>query len=200
MNIDDCFLLGKITKPHGYKGDVILYIDADQPELYKELDCIWLEIAGRLVPHFLEATKAHNSLQKLIVQLEGINDEAGAKALGGANVFLPTKYLPELKENQFYLHEVRGWRVADSESEAMIGTINKVLDYAIYPILEVTSNGKEVLIPLPAEIDIRVNRAERQLFVTIPDGLLDIYLGTSEETKEHSDSLWDGNANDDEEA
>ena len=95
---------------------------------------------------------------------------------------------------------MRGWRVADSESEAMIGTINKVLDYAIYPILEVTSNGKEVLITLPAEIDIRVNRAERQLFVTIPDGLLEIYLGTSEETKEHSDSLWDGDANDDEEA
>jgi 16S rRNA processing protein RimM len=200
MNIDDCFLLGKITKPHGYKGDVILYIDADQPEFYKELDCIWLEIGGRLVPHFLDATKAHNSFQRIIVHLNGVDDEAGAKALGGANVFLPTKYLPELDENQFYLHEVQGWRVSDAESEVTIGTINKVLDYAIYPILEVHSDGKEVLIPLPAEIDIRVNRMEQQLFVTIPEGLLDVYLGASEETEEDADFPWDAEESEDGEA
>lgn len=197
MNIDDCFLLGKITKPHGYKGDVILYIDADEPDLYKELDCIWLEIGGRLVPHFLDATKAHSALQKLIVHLDGVNDEAAAKALGGTNVFLPIKYLPELDENEFYLHEVQGWRVADAKNEETIGTINKVLDYAIYPILEVHSDGREVLIPLPAEIEIRVDRTKQQLFVTIPDGLLDVYLGTSERSDEEDFFPWDGEESED---
>ena len=195
MNIDDCFLLGKITKPHGYKGDVILYIDADQPELYAGLDCIWLEIDGRLVPHFLESTKSHSSLQKLIVRLEGVDDEDGAKALGGSNVFLPTKYLPELDEHEFYLHEVQGWTVANAETDSLIGTINKVLDYAMYHILEVHSDGKEVLIPLPPEIDIHVNRVRKHLSVTVPEGLLDVYLGDSEDS---SESLWDGDVDSDE--
>ncbi|MDA8605779.1 ribosome maturation factor RimM [Flavobacteriales bacterium] len=197
MNIDDCFLLGKITKPHGYKGDVILYIDADQPELYRELDCIWLEIGGRLVPHFLDETKTHSSSQKLIVHLEGVDDENSAKSLGGSNVFLPTKYLPELGEDQFYLHEVEGWRVADAESEITVGTIAKVLDYAMYPILEVHSDGNEVLVPLPPEIDIRVDRAEQQLFVTIPEGLLDVYLGTSLDSDDANDFQWDGEEQED---
>jgi 16S rRNA processing protein RimM len=189
MNIDDCFLLGKITKPHGYRGDVILYIDADQPEYYAQLDCIWLEIGGRLVPHFLESTKEHSALQKIIVRLEGVDSESGAKALGGSNVYLPLKFLPALDETEFYLHEVQGWTVADAENETTIGVINKVLDYAMYPILEVLQDGKEVLIPLPPEIDIRVNRSKKHLFVTIPEGLLEIYLGASDEA---TDSLWDG--------
>jgi hypothetical protein len=64
----------------------------------------------------------------------------------------------------------------------------------------VHSDGKEVLIPLPAEIDIRVNRMEQQLFVTIPEGLLDVYLGASEETEEDADLPWDAEESEDGEA
>jgi 16S rRNA processing protein RimM len=131
------------------------------------------------------------------VHLEGVDDENSAKSLGGSNVFLPTKYLPELGEDQFYLHEVQGWRVADAESEITVGTITKVLDYAMYPILEVHSDGNEVLIPLPPEIDIRVNRTEQQLFVTIPEGLLDVYLGTSLDSDDANDFQWDGEEHED---
>ncbi len=189
MNIEDCFLLGKITKPHGYKGDVILYIDADQPQYYADIDCIYLEIQGRLVPHFLDSVKAHSSAHKLIVQLEGVESEAASRALGGANVFLPIKMLPKLDNREFYLHEVQGWTAVNADSGQLIGTIGKVLDYAMYPILEVQCEGKEVLIPLPSEIKINVDRDARRLSVSIPDGLLDVYLG---ETSEESDHFWDG--------
>ena len=197
MNIDDCFLLGKITKPHGYKGDVILYIDADQPELYSEIDCVFLEIKGRLVPHFLDAVKKHSSVNKLIVQFDGVDNEATAKGLGGTNVFLPLKMLPTLDESEFYLHEVQGWTAVNAESKERLGVIRKVLDYAMYPILEVNdegnNEGKEILIPLPPEIHIHVNRKDKALEVSIPDGLLEVYLG---EQQEPTDSLWDGDDRD----
>ena len=67
--------------------------------------------------------------------------------------------LPNLDGNTFYLHEVNGWTVTDAQGDT-IGTIRKVLDYAMYPILEVhaEAHNKEVLIPLPAQIEVKVDR------------------------------------------
>jgi 16S rRNA processing protein RimM len=38
MNKKDCYFLGKITRKHGLKGNVIIKLDTDQPELYNKLE------------------------------------------------------------------------------------------------------------------------------------------------------------------
>ena len=35
MNIDDCYQLGYIIKPHGLKGELQLLLDVDSPEDYQ---------------------------------------------------------------------------------------------------------------------------------------------------------------------
>jgi 16S rRNA processing protein RimM len=50
MTKEDCFELGKITKTHGVKGEVILWLDVDFPEDYEEMDSVFLEVRGELVP------------------------------------------------------------------------------------------------------------------------------------------------------
>ena len=37
MEIKDCFYLGKITKKHSFKGELIINLDTDEPEIYKNL-------------------------------------------------------------------------------------------------------------------------------------------------------------------
>ena len=82
--------------------------------------------------------------------------------------------------------------MTDAQGNA-IGTIRKVLDYAMYPILEVhaEAHDKEVLIPLPAQIEVKVDRAEQSLAVDLPEGLLETYLG-SEATDDDEGEWWDG--------
>ena len=36
MEIKDCYYLGKVTKPWGVKGQVILFLDVDEPEIDDE--------------------------------------------------------------------------------------------------------------------------------------------------------------------
>lgn len=195
MNKKDCFVLGKVTKPHGYKGAVVVFIDADEPSAYAEIEAIWIEIGDRLVPHFIDAMRPHNTGDKFVVELEGIDSEAKAKSISGCTAYLPSSLLPTLDNNAFYLHEVNGWTVASIDGDA-IGTIRKVLDYAMYPILEVYSeeHGKDVLIPLPAQLDIQVDRAAQTLRVELPEGLLETYLGEDEATDSASEEglWWDG--------
>ena len=122
--------------------------------------------------------RPHNTADKYVVELEGVDNEAKAKAIAGCTAYLPTSMLPKLDGNTFYLHEVNGWTVTDAQGNA-IGTIRKVLDYAMYPILEVhaEAHNKEVLIPLPAQIEVKVDRAAQSLAVDLPEGLLETYLG-----------------------
>ncbi|GAB3828343.1 hypothetical protein GCM10028895_41720 [Pontibacter rugosus] len=50
MHIDDCFLLGYIVKTHGTKGQVVAFFDVDFPEDYEDLESVFLEQKGRLIP------------------------------------------------------------------------------------------------------------------------------------------------------
>ena len=192
MNKADCFVLGKLTKPHGYNGAVVLFIDADEPQAYEGLEAVWVEVGDRLVPNFIDAMRPHNTADKYVVELEGVDNEAKAKSIAGCTAYLPTSMLPQLEDNTFYLHEVNGWTVTDAQGD-VIGTIRKVLDYAMYPILEVRAEAHDidVLIPLPAQIEVTVDRAAQSLAVDLPEGLLETYLG-SEATDDDEGEWWDG--------
>ena len=168
---------------------MVLFIDADEPQAYEALDAVWVEVGDRLVPHFIDAMRPHNTADKYVVELEGVDNEAKAKAIAGRTAYLPTSMLPQLDGNAFYLHEVNGWTVTDAQGDA-IGTIRKVLDYAMYPILEVhaEAHDKEVLIPLPAQIEVKVDRSRNRSPWTCPKGLLETYLGQDATEGE----WWDG--------
>tara|TARA_B110000285_G_C15020131_1_gene561117 strand:- start:486 stop:1076 length:591 start_codon:yes stop_codon:yes gene_type:complete len=182
MNIKDCFLLGMITKPHGYKGDVVLFVDADEPLQYRELDSIWVQEASGLVPYFFDSLRPHGD--RFVAHLEGVDTEAAAQRLAGSKVFLPEKLLPELPTDSFYFHEASGWTLFDSLSKTEVGSIVRVLDHGAYPLLEVDADGKEVLVPLPDHMNLHVDRTRGVLEVELPEGLLDVYLKNSEEDQD----------------
>lgn len=52
MQKQDCYLLGTITKAIGYKGELNLFLDTDEPETYQNLESIFVEQHGLLVPFF----------------------------------------------------------------------------------------------------------------------------------------------------
>ena len=69
MTTDECYRLGKITKPFGFKGQVIFFLDVDCPEDYADLDSVFVEVKGALVPYFIEAiaingNRSRNMLEK----------------------------------------------------------------------------------------------------------------------------------------
>ena len=48
-------------------------------------------------------------------------------------------------------------------------------------MLEVESNGTEIILPLPNDFKILVDRDKRVLKVEIPEGLVEVYTNTGEE-------------------
>lgn len=173
MDKRDCFYLGKVTKPWGVKGQMVLFLDVDQPDDYAELDSAFVEIKGALVPYFFKIDRLTGN--KAVVTFEEIGHEQ-AQALVGHDLYLPLTLLPKLEGNRFYFHEVIGYRVVDSEY-GDIGTLRQVLDNPAQPIFQIEKNGKEVLVPVIDPVIDRVDREGRTLYIKAPNGLIELYLG-----------------------
>ena len=173
MTVDECYCLGRITKPWGTKGQLVLFLDVDTPEDYAGLDSAFVEVKGGLVPHFFHIDQLNGN--KAVATFEEL-DAVAAAALVGHELYLPLDMLPKLDGNRFYFHEVKGFHVVDDE-HGDIGTIEQVIEYPAQPLFQVMKNGVEILIPVVDPVIKKVDRALKTIFITAPNGLIDLYLG-----------------------
>lgn len=173
MQKEDCYYLGKITKTHGFKGNLILHLETDEPELYENLESVFIETNGMLVPFFLEFAQPH-SQGKLLVKFEDTSPEEAEK-LVNRPLYLPLETLPELEGTDFYYHEITGFSIVDLQ-HGTIGTIESVNDSGAQALFEIRSGDKEILIPIVDEWITEVNRNEKYIKIKTPEGLIDLYL------------------------
>ncbi|MDX9704370.1 MAG: ribosome maturation factor RimM [Weeksellaceae bacterium] len=173
MQKNDCYYLGKITKKHGFKGNLIVHLETDNPELYENMESVFIETNGILVPFFFETIGPH-SKNKLLVKFEDISAEESEKLIN-RSLYLPLETLPELNGTDFYYHDIIGYKVIDAQ-KGEIGSIKNVNDSGIQALFEIDYNGKEILIPVVDEWILEVNKTEKFIKVETPEGLIDLYL------------------------
>lgn len=173
MQKEDCYYLGKITKKHGFKGNLILHLETDEPELYQNMESVFIETNGMLVPFFFETIGPH-SKNKLLVKFEDLTPEEAEK-LVNRSVWLPLDTLPELEDDAFYYHEIIGYKVIDSR-KGEIGLIKNVNDSGVQALFEIDFDGKQILIPVVDDWILEVNKNEEFIRIETPDGLIDLYL------------------------
>jgi len=145
MTKENCFELGKITKTHGVRGEVVLWLDVDFPEDYEDLESIFLEVRGELVPFFMESFRLSGN--RAIVQFEDIDTFEKAEGMINLQAFLPLEELPELDEDQFYYHEIIDFKVVD-KNLGELGTVQTVHSMQAQDLLVMDYTGKEVFFPL----------------------------------------------------
>ncbi len=176
MQKDDCFYLGKIVSKHSFKGEVLIKLDTDEPEAYEKMESVLVLLGGNLIPFFIKKSQLHRS-ELLRVRFEEVANEADADRIMGSEVYLPLKFLPKLTGNKFYYHEVIGFSLQDS-LHGNIGIIQSINDTTAQALFEVLKDDKQLLIPINDHIITKVDRETKTIFVTTPEGLVDLYLNS----------------------
>ena len=173
MQLDDYFEIGYILKPHGLRGAVNIQMDVDDPMKYKGMESVVVKIGNNLVPFFISSFQINGI--KGILHLADINSYDEAKELKSCPLLLPLDMLPKLDKDQFYYHEVIGYKIVDL-TRGGLGTIENIISGGKQNLIAMKYKDREVLIPVTDEIVISANHKKKEVFVRLPDGLLEIYI------------------------
>ena len=174
MRKEECFYLGKIAKKFSFKGEVLIYLDTDEPELYENMESVFVEFNNNLVPFFIENSNLHKN-DFLRVRFEDVNNEEKADKILGLPVYLPLKMLPKLTGDKFYFHEVIGFKVEDKRL-GIVGEIQSINDSSAQPLFEVLNGEVEILIPMIDHFLVKIDRENKKVIMDLPEGLIEMYL------------------------
>ena len=174
MNLDSCYQLGYVMKPHGLQGEVGAFLDVDVPENYKNLESVFILTKDKkLVPFFIERIQLQH--QKALIKFEEVDSLDQAAELVGNEMYLPLNALPILTGDQFYFHQIIDYQIIDLQKGAL-GTVANIYNMPHQDLVAMAYKEKEVLFPMNDKILLRIDHAAKTLHVDLPEGLVDVYL------------------------
>jgi len=173
-------VIGRIGRPHGVGGEVVVKIRTDEPER-RFVDGATIvaerERDGIRRSLILESMRPQND--DLLVCFAGVDDRSAAEDIGGSLLLaqVPIAERPD-DEDEFYDHQLIGLAAVTVDGTP-IGEVREVIHLPLQDALAVVdAGGRELLFPFVAEIvvDVRVTDANGPGLVTIaaPEGLLDL--------------------------
>jgi len=172
MKKEDCFYLGKIVKKYSFKGELILKLDTDQPEIYENLNAIFLDMGKTLVPYFIESSLFQKG-NHMRIRFEDVDSEEDAELLLKRDAYLPLSLLPKLEGNQFYFHEVTGFILEDINF-GKVGVIASINDRSAQPLFVVKTDHTEILVPMVDDFIEKIDKVNKKVLVKTPEGLIDM--------------------------
>jgi 16S rRNA processing protein RimM len=162
--------VAKIGAAHGLRGEVRLFVDADDPLNVKSLGV--LEDSSGKRQFKIAALREAND--HLLVRFEGIGDRTEAERLTNVELYVPRDRLPDTEdESTFYQTDLVGLRAESAKGEPL-GEVIGVANYGAGDLLEVKSaSGATFLVPFADPFVPEVNVASGKVVLVLPDDFFD---------------------------
>jgi len=174
MKKEDCFYLGIIARKHSYKGEIVIVVDSDEPELYENIDAVFVSYKDNLIPYFIEKIILQKGNQ-LRIKFEDIDSEEDAMGLLKCSTYLPLALLPKLEGDKFYYHEIIDFDIEDV-NYGKIGKIKAINDNSSQVLFVISTDKNDVLIPMIDEFIKKIDRDNKKIIVETPEGLIEMNI------------------------
>jgi 16S rRNA processing protein RimM len=164
--------IGKLVASFGLKGELILKHELGKKTVFKGIEVLFVEeTKGNYLPYFIENSKASNQ-EETTIKLEGLNTKESAARLVSRNAWVADTDFRKLVGKTAPI-AMLGYQLFDDGN--LLAPIEEVINQPHQVLLRITLEGKEVLIPLHEETLNSIDHDKKQVHVTLPDGLLEIY-------------------------
>ncbi len=173
---DNLVEVGVLTRPHGILGEIRIHYYAESLDL---LRCgrVYLQ-AGNREPRRVEVESVRLHGGTPLVRFAEAPDRTAAEVLRGQTLLVEDAALPELDEDEVYLHDMLGLDVLLDADGSRLGTLDHVLFHGEQEIWSiVTPEGREVLLPAVPEFVTEIDLDAGIIRIVPPEGLLELYLG-----------------------
>ncbi len=166
------FKIGKLAASFGLKGELVLQHHLGKKTALNGLETIFLEEGkDNFMPYFICATNIKNEAE-VFVKLEGIDTKETARKLTPKEVWITEADFKQFAAKAAPI-AMLGFHLVNEDED--LGEIIEVIEQPHQILCAILLDGKEALIPIHGESLDKIDQKARKVYVTLPDGLLDIY-------------------------
>jgi 16S rRNA processing protein RimM len=172
MNWDDMVLVGRIARPHGVRGQVIVNAETDfVDDRFVSGATMWVRTDQGDESLTIASARVQNG--RPVIGFEGFSSIEDVERLAGLELRIPEDSLQVLGEGAYYQHQLVGCAV-ETVGGLRIGEVIRVDGGAGGSLLAVRGAQGEVLIPFAQQICVEIDVAGRRIRIDPPDGLLEL--------------------------
>ena len=170
---DEIVAVGKFLKTHALKGELNMVLEID-PEYFEDNRPVILDYEGIWVPYYIESIRKKGSTS-FLVKLEGVDSEEEASGFVNKEVFILKKDAEEWFEDEIMDRDsLIGFRIKESDSGEMIGTIVDIDDSTSNLLFIVDKDGETIYIPANDDFIIDFDEDNKEIIMNLPEGLVDL--------------------------
>jgi len=165
--------IGKIVNTHGTKGEVKVMPLTNDIRRYDKLKSLFLNADENNNRQKLTIESVRYDKNLVFIKFTGIDDMEGGKRLKNFYLEIDKKDAVKLPKDSFFIFELINMKVFD-EQHNFLGILTDIIEtgsndcYSIKP-----PEGREYLIPALKSVVMKVDIANNEMTVKIPDGLFD---------------------------
>jgi 16S rRNA processing protein RimM len=161
--------VGKVRRPHGVAGDMLVEIYTDFPEHLQPLAKVY---AGeKHVPLTIRRQRLHND--GVLLAFDGFTTPEQVGRFRNQILYIIKEDAAELPEGEYYFHELVGLAVVD-ETGIVLGEVTEIMETGANDVYVVRNTaGREILLPAIAEVILDVDLESKTMKVHLLPGLVE---------------------------
>ena len=170
---DGKVVIGRVSSPHGVRGELTIVPLTDFPERFQEMDSLDLYREGVLLSTLNVRRIRFNEGKDSLILESDLGDRDEAAALSGALVLIDAEDRVELPEGHFWIDDLIGLRVEDMKGRPL-GTVKDILTAGASETYEILGvDGRVHYVPAAEEFVRDIDLDLGRICIALIEGLWD---------------------------
>ncbi|MCI8661231.1 MAG: ribosome maturation factor RimM [Lachnospiraceae bacterium] len=169
--MEDMLRVGVISSTHGVRGEVKVYPTTDDPNRFKKLKTLMLDIKPEPITLNIESVKFFKNM--VILKFKEFNNINEIEKYKGRDLLIHRDQAVKLGPNENFIADLIGLQVVTDEGEDF-GILKDVLKTGANDVYVIQGKNKEYLFPAIKQCIKQVDINAGTVTVHIMDGLLDL--------------------------
>lgn len=166
--------IGRITRPHGLRGEVRVQIITDFPERFQAMDSVIVQTPDGVRRRYnINGVRFHKGF--VILQLEGVDTVEDAQRLRNSLLRVTRDELVPLPPGHYYISDLIGLEVYTEFGE-LLGTVSDVLQPGandVYVVRPAAEGTEEILLPAIRDVVKDIDLESGRITVHLLPGLIE---------------------------
>jgi len=165
-------VIGRVSRPHGVRGEVRVEIYTELPERFTWLDMVYMSrMPDDPEPRSVSVESVRFHQGYALLKLGQYETRGDVEALRGAWLMVPGEEALPLEEGEHYHYQLEGLEVY-TEDDDYLGQLVEILETGANEVFVVQGPRGEVLLPNITDVVREVDVAVGRMTVHLLDGLI----------------------------